>query len=81
MIQASDGTVTFEGQNTHAEHLGTPAGAALRTSGRYAEAQLLIDSAKTFLLRGDVGADQPRNVDFVSDRRAINDETVQTLSQ
>ena len=81
VIQASDGTVTFEGQNTRAEHLGTPADAALRTSGRYAEAQLLIDSAKTFLLRGDVGTGEPRNVDFVSDRRAINDDAVQTLLQ
>lgn len=81
VIQASDGVVTFKGQDTNGEHLGTPADAVLRTSGRYAEAQLLIDSAKTFLLRGDVGTGQARTVDFVADRHVVETGAVQTLSQ
>ena len=81
VIQASDGAVTFEGQDMRAEHLGTPAGADVRTSGRYAEAQLLIDSPKTFLLRGDVGTGHPRTVDFVSDIRPADTDAVQTLLQ
>ena len=81
VIQASDGVVTFEGRNTEAEHLGTPADASLRTSGRYAEAQLLIDTGKTFLLRGDVGTGRPQTVDFVSDRRVVGADAVQTILQ
>lgn len=81
VIQATDAPVTFEGRGTGAEHLGTPADARLRTGGRYAEAQLLIDSPKTFLLRGDVGSGRPRTVDFVSDVGPAMADAAPTLLQ
>ena len=81
VIQASDGVVTFEGRDTRVEHLGSPANATLRTGGRYAEAQLMIDSAKTVLLRGDIGTNHPRTVDFVSDVGSADTTEVRTLQQ
>lgn len=69
VIQANDGIVTFQGRGMQGEHLGAPDPRNFQTQGRYAEAQLLVDSTKTFLLRGDVGAaGASRSLDLVSDR-------------
>ena len=74
VIQADDGVVTFQGRGMRGEHLGAPDPKNFQTRGRYAEAQLLIDSSKTFLLRGDVGADARHSLDLVSDRLPVSED-------
>lgn len=81
VIQASDGPILFQGRDTRSEHLGGADPARLQTQGRYAEADLLIDSPKTFLLRGDVGAPGSKSLDFVSDVRPVGGDPRVTVLQ
>ncbi len=81
VIQASDGMITFQGRDMRGEHLGTADPKSFATQGRYAEADLLIDSPKTFLLRGDVGAGGAKSLDFVSDVRPVGPNARLTVLQ
>lgn len=54
VIQASAGTVTFQGSGMRSEHIGTPDHWQVKTDGPGAQAKLLVDTAMTFFVTGDV---------------------------
>ena len=74
VIQANVGAITIEGRDVDSEHLGSPARQLFKTTGPSAQAELLIDSRKSFLLRGEVQAADDKSLAFVSFHPVIGDD-------
>lgn len=72
IIQASDAPITFQARGTQGEHVGAPDPRSFQTQGRFAEAELVIDSPRTFLLRGDVGSSHAKVPAYVADRQPVH---------
>ena len=73
VIQATDAAITFEAQGVQAETAGSTDRLAFRTGGRFAEAELVIDSPKTFLLHGEVEPTSKISERSVADQRFNHD--------
>ena len=80
VIQASDATVTFRSRGIEGEHEGISNPEDFTTRGRFAEAELTIDSTKTFLLRGEVGsAPEERSSSLAIAHPAVESRRVASL--
>lgn len=67
VLQASDAPVAIHGRGVQIEQTGGgTATAEARTGGQFAEAQLTVDSAQTFLVDGDIEGVQAKVADIPS---------------
>ena len=65
VLQASDAPIAIHGRGVHIEQAGGGTTSAdARTGGRFAEAQLTVDSAETILVDGDLEATQAKMADI-----------------